>query len=641
MLLREQPAPPVAEPEPPATQDVDDVSLQPDTNVPKQSPPPPQAQPRRPRKKAVCVQCLLCNDVFDNSSECMMHIREQHAADVYICRLDDCKFAFQNSYELNRHQSFCHRSSMKIRPAMKGASVVVPPAPKLSGLRPPQQENFFCHICRAVFKKKRYMLKHLRRMHAPKSDEPVGRSKKQHVIKDSFRCAHCKAAYSRKKFLENHMLQKHCAPEPKSYTKHQVFVDVEYSAGNICPYCNLSFRRLASHVKKTHLDADAKWNGKFEVEEDSIVVEKPASRTPSPEKQNFCCHVCWKIFTDKASMRMHMHQVHLSKSPRPSKNSYFECAHCEAGYVRKKFLEDHMLRKHVADPDTPTRKVVVRGKKVCPICKKTFIRLNSHIVRSHRIVAATGQSKVQEKKNEKLFKCYFCEHKLSTAQGRYGHVRSKHQDALLKCPIATCKMQFVSAKFLEGHVRNQHVEAVCDFCDKCFGRTSALTEHIKVSHSCGHDSCTRFFKRKDDLAAHVLSAHSQKTQDINHNVQIHPRGGCAYCKVPGCDPREKRVVCINCKKTFHCEPQLEEHQSVACKSRDYVCSSCDKFFPSSHALKVHKTVVQHPEDENVWMGLWRGLHFIGSGIKCDGCRIFFSRQEDLNEHLALAHPAIE
>lgn len=697
----------------------------------------PQKSPKkRCREHDVSVQCILCTVVFDDRTKCLLHLREKHADEVFPCTMDDCNLCYENPYELLRHQWHSHRSSVKIRPCMKGASVVVPPAPIIN-----QENFFFCHICRQVFKVARYLRRHIRRMHTPKAELISIRSKSRPIR--CFQCAHCTCSYAKKWRLEKHIQEHLNAPTRQ--------VKVEYE-GNDCPFCFQSFNRLASHIRNSHP------NDMFKRSK-SLVV---------PPVRIFICQVCKKVFKKRSYLANHKRRMHLFKSPAPLKVEHlpaieecFQCAHCTKSYTRKGCLENHMLRRHLI---APIRQVVVKqeGNQICPFCNKSFSRLAAHIKNSHqdadekwspkkvkveqeddegpsvveqrnrlffvchickqvfyrkehmlshmqsnhlpesapmdnqvsqsdqqttkcfrctqcpkifsskmclishmvrrhldnlKVVEPKAKNKncpmlathikkthpesskrikveqeepavvVAKKprlepstasKERKSYKCHFCEHELFSSTGMYFHERSKHQDQMIKCPHANCKSQSNSVAWMESHVRNQHAEVSCDFCRESFSHNSVLMEHIKVSHPCSYINCKSFFKHRAQMVKHMQSAHIADAPSTSAASEGH-------------------VACLACKMSFNSKALLDEHQAGGCNPLNHYCSLCNEVFTSRSRLTRHMTASHRPN--NVWAGLWRGLLYQATGIKCNACRIFFRQQQDLIEHLAIAHSA--
>ena len=255
-----------------------------------QTPPRPRAQPR-----IVCFQCTLCNTTFDDRTKCLMHLRNEHEEDVFPCRIDDCSMCYSNPFELSRHQWFSHRGSMKYQACRKGASIVVPPAPQTGRHSP--DDGFFCHICRKVYKLKSYLLKHLRKMHVPRTG-PIRQ----------FQCAHCTLSYSKKWRLEKHLLLLAHLKVPTTRR-----VEQEYF-GNECPFCHQSFKRLMSHIKNSHPKGDFKVTSRpwCKVERKIASADDPAL-----DVKVIFCHICKKVFARRKYLMRHIRRMHLPKAPVP------------------------------------------------------------------------------------------------------------------------------------------------------------------------------------------------------------------------------------------------------------------------------------------------------------------------------------
>ncbi|XP_029527153.1 zinc finger and BTB domain-containing protein 16-A-like isoform X1 [Oncorhynchus nerka] len=160
----------------------------------------------------------------------------------------------------------------------------------------------------------------------------------------------------------------------------------------------------------------------------------------------------------------------------------------------------------------------------------------------------------------------------------------------------------------------------CELCGKRFLDSLRLRMHL-LSHSAGEkaivcDQCGAQFQKEDALEAHR---------------QIHTGSDMA-------------IFCLLCGKRFQAQPALQQHMEVHAGVRSYICSECNRTFPSHTALKRHlrsHTAGDHPyecefcgscfRDENTLKGHKR-IHTGEKPYECNGCGKRFSLKHQLETH---------
>ena len=271
-----------------------------------------------------CEGCLT-----NYSSQSALHIHQDTSAletcfkfakhdRELICK--GCKNVFNNGKVLVNHQtSFCFPNRYRKTAA---------------------QESNKCGICFKVFSAARYMLIHMRNIHAK--------------IKD-LKCPTCGKAFSQKSHLTRHIKAVHQMSRP-----HQ------------CPDCGQSFAR-ASDMKR-HREAL------------HLGTRYPCTWTPPPgdyEEHTFSCN---KTFTDKASLDRHIKNCHLW-------NYRFECQVCLDkdvwwGCMTRGDLEKHMKSKHPKEYQSEQEAYIAKHPFVCKYakCKKRFeteVEVARHLLKLH------------------------------------------------------------------------------------------------------------------------------------------------------------------------------------------------------------------------------------------------------------------
>ncbi|CAL8364569.1 unnamed protein product [Lota lota] len=160
----------------------------------------------------------------------------------------------------------------------------------------------------------------------------------------------------------------------------------------------------------------------------------------------------------------------------------------------------------------------------------------------------------------------------------------------------------------------------CELCGKRFLDSLRLRMHL-LSHSAGEkaivcDQCGAQFQTEESLESHR---------------NIHTGSDMA-------------IFCLLCGKRFQAQPALQQHMEVHAGVRSYICSECNRTFPSHTALKRHlrsHTAGDHPyecefcgscfRDESTLKGHKR-IHTGEKPYECNGCGKKFSLKHQLETH---------
>lgn len=160
----------------------------------------------------------------------------------------------------------------------------------------------------------------------------------------------------------------------------------------------------------------------------------------------------------------------------------------------------------------------------------------------------------------------------------------------------------------------------CELCGKSFLDSLRLRMHL-LSHSAGEkaivcDQCGAQFQTEESLESHR---------------KIHTGSDMA-------------LFCLLCGKRFQAQPALQQHMEVHAGVRSYICSECNRTFPSHTALKRHirsHTAGDHPyecefcgscfRDESTLKGHKR-IHTGEKPYECNGCGKKFSLKHQLETH---------
>lgn len=180
--------------------------------------------------------------------------------------------------------------------------------------------------------------------------------------------------------------------------------------------------------------------------------------------------------------------------------------------------------------------------------------------------------------------------------------------------------------------RNSEGEIISQ-CNKSFTNAEELTSHLihdhvgsgKSEYTCLWANCSRNHRN-----------FNQRQKIIRH-LHVHTR--------------YKPFVCNVCNHSFAVESMLEQHMRTHSGEKPYKCKICDKHFATSSSLSIHvrthtgekPLVCKYPgcgkrfsESSNLTKHIKTHEKF----FKCDHCSKSFSKDKQLQSHMAKYHPQI-
>nr|CAI5856720.1 unnamed protein product [Callosobruchus analis] len=391
----------------------------------------------------------------------------------------------------------------------------------------------------------------------------------------------------------------------------------------------------------------------------------------------FFCYHCEYATRSKCHLINHMN-VHNSMAKYQEitgNRSFTTCKYCNKTFVRKRSLDDHIVKIHpdfiasvsskVQECSRCSYKTTItkidgnRTFRRCIYCNKTFIRkrsLDDHIVKAHPEFIASVGSKVHE--------CSRCTYKTILTSHLKGHNLAKHPDiagnrVLIRCIY--CNKTFTSKLSLDDHIVKKHPDFIVSVsrkvheCSRCTYKT-ILTSHLKGHNLAKHPDiagnrvlirciyCNKTFTSKLSLDDHIVKKHPDFIASVSRKV--HECSRCTYkttftsCLKGHIRAKHPDIAyniiinrCIYCNKTFTSKLSLDDHivkrhpDFIASVSRKvHECSRCTyKTIITSH-LKGHN-LAKHPDIA--------GNRVL---IRCIYCKKTFTSKRSLEDHIVKTHP---
>lgn len=287
---------------------------------------------------------------------------------------------------------------------------------------------------------------------------------------------------------------------------------------------------------------------------------KPKIST-SRVKVDFECDQCANIFSSKALLTKHSHQVHWRN------------------YGYSTF---------------PDKLVICSANK--ETCLEAF--LSKELLDKHRkTVHVEGQ---KGKSSNQKYQCEECGKHISSPECLRLHVDAIHRG--IKHPCPHCNYSTGWPKNLDEHIMFYHTHAndesilkyQCSICGKKFKRQNSLAEH-ELTHNpktlkCSH--CKRGFSHDRYLERHISSVHGDKkfpceTCGKKFTTQEYVK---THFNSVHLDHSERRHKCEICGQGFNKKMAFKSHMNKHQGLKPFICPApeCDKCFSDDTAWSHHK-----------------------------------------------------
>ncbi|PAV83741.1 hypothetical protein WR25_25122 [Diploscapter pachys] len=293
-----------------------------------------------------------------------------------------------------------------------------------------------CEQCSKKFTHKRYLTKHVARMHTNRVEPELSN---RHLT-----CSLCDKTFPRLSHLQRHQL-----------------THLGLREWN-CAFCQEKFVQKAHmirHIARKHPDEDSsslnlksETNGKS-TSSGNAIINNPSTSTgissPTPQASIPCsrlvklfpCPHCGNSFYNSFDLNRHVEGVH----------AIFRCDRCKETIEGRRALLQHSMRCR-------------EEAHVCANCSATFS--NKSLLRSH------------ESSCNKLgsFLCIACQSVFAQRIQLERHLKKEHCHDW-KCK--NCEKGMKSATELKQHIKNEHSKDVCRYCQKEMNDDKA---HVEKAH---------------------------------------------------------------------------------------------------------------------------------------------------------------
>nr|CAH7721243.1 unnamed protein product [Callosobruchus chinensis] len=236
-------------------------------------------------------------------------------------------------------------------------------------------------------------------------------------------------------------------------------------------------------------------------------------------------------------------RYHMSKHPETGNCKLKVCKHCNATFISRFSLDDHIVRKHPTSVEDVSSKIYE-----CKYCTFKTIHKSSfsrHVF-NHSETSSCSKLKI----------CKYCEATFKTDFARDDHVVRKHPD------------------FIENVSRKIHE---CKHCTFKTTDKSGLTRHTMFKHPESTDSreriqcvhCTATFYTKQSFHEHTIQKHPDFAESVPSKIHR-----CAYC--PYKTIRKLKI-----------DTHMLEHPQAPNVCHFSVCMHCSRKFKKEETLRAH------------------------------------------------------
>ncbi|XP_065339218.1 zinc finger protein 668-like isoform X3 [Cloeon dipterum] len=410
-----------------------------------------------------------------------------------------------------------------------------------------------------------------------------------------------------------------------------------------------------------------------------LVPIKPKPSEPEqPEESNVTheCGMCFRICKSKATLRMHVLQVHKdadlsnldkspvvntepsTSSPSPALHENLQCSLCSQPFRNVNGLVGHLRTNH--------------GKPSCSICLEIFSTQEE--LNAHRQTHKPGYvEQPVEKQNAEVFSCPICSKSFDNATSLSRHkgyhtkmgpnwtpsdvsssVSVVSSPSVRTTPTSrqTATMSRANSPSLQDHPAL--IVHTCHICGKKFDNNLSLARHRAnhAKHGIPQRSLIPPQRHRSPTTQELSDGEPvEKKPLIGDDGKVVDRVSLQKLK----SNATSIPFCLYCKKIYDSQDKLWEHICLMHPNDPrYRCQEqgCLRVFFSGTGFRSHQTAQGHnapPETANSNKSVESGpsLAFLGSAgtaqmismstCKCHICMRRFSNINNLKRHMKMAH----
>lgn len=432
--------------------------------------------------------------------------------------------------------------------------------------------------------------------------------------------------YTEEDFLDSVVVP---PPEKEEGTKPQV-------EGGHCPECDVKKNNLKAHLSLKH-----KWESKKGLSGTIKCCKCKGLLLPSiweynqhlMEKHNtsadefpFGCMDCSQVFLLESHLDMHGQEKHCSTDVKMESNLDDAAA--------KERVNAAEVLPEMKEFEKPKFQRVERKCLECDVTVRDGKTLQNHFKKHH----------AWDPKNpiKSSIKCISCDGLVLNSIDEYAtHMMDKHgkqfDEFITNC--STCLQVFFFRNHMTRHRQKEHSMSFspmvaeqkknnsdfrCPYCAKHYFLNGRLVTHIKKEHASENYQeldvykdylSSRFKTQNKPLAQCDVCKKWYKRSVLHTHKLVHTEGTlpCPICS--------KELRPISYKK------HLTRHKKA--NSNSCLCSQCGLSFPTKDALGIHINKIHRVSNDGETLPL--------ATIQCPYCPKKYSKQHNLNEHLAHIH----